>query len=126
MLPYFSRWAYTELRPLLAKLVDQGKVVIWRDTAPGGDALQHHSNPDFSYYSNFQWQNQIMHELMRQIGGYYLPIFKPSQTKWTQHIGMSQAHKEGNDLLHWCQFEPESVPSMWNHLLYALLLEKLR
>jgi hypothetical protein len=119
---YFIQWVQQQLKPLLKRLVEQGKTVVWRDTAPGGDEMSSHSK--YTYYANFEPQNRIMHAVMREVGGYYLPIFAPSLAQWTQHPGYSKLHgkKADPDLLHWCAFQQDSVPNMWNQMLLALLV----
>jgi hypothetical protein len=119
---YFEKWVHERLGPLLKRLIAQGKIVIWRDTAPAGD--EHSSHTKYFYYGNFEPQNQIMHRWMRGNGGYYLPIYGMSNAQWRQHIGFSKL--ANGDSLHWCAYEQESVPNLWNQLLLVVLQQLQR
>eukprot|EP01041_Mallomonas_annulata_P004011 gene4011-7988_t len=76
-------------------------------------------NP-FAYYNKFSLMNSIARRLFtnRKDRAVLPDIWHASLPQWELHIG-----GEKKDQLHWCSFVPNSVPWMWNEILYNHLLD---
>jgi hypothetical protein len=105
---------------------DCNKTLIWRDLAPGGtcdlskrDISVNKYNKQYSIYTQI---NAIAHRAMNQLGGHIIPrILETSLPQWTDHPSIVGE----KDVLHWCNYERNSVPSIWNQRLFQLILEIL-
>ena len=96
-----------------------GVTPIWRDTAPGGVCQgKRFFFGKHTYYKTFTSYNSIASRFVTsQLNGLVIPkVWETSLDKWRDHVGME-------DMLHWCVFKKLNVPSIWNTLLYDLLLQ---
>jgi hypothetical protein len=106
--------------PKLKKLwKEHGIRTIWRDVAPAGFVDDLKITSDFPYHTLFPEFNKIARQVIIEADGWLLPIWHLSYLRQDDHkLGPN------NDTVHWCAFHsPETVPGVWNHLLYTLIMK---
>lgn len=91
-------------------------ILVWRDTAPAGqcDGGVLVTSRWTSYYEKFEAMNVVARNFVLRHGGYVLPHV------WNIGVARDSDHLYGahEDALHWCNYTPQSVPWMWNTVLY--------
>eukprot|EP00271_Cylindrocystis_brebissonii_P017841 TRINITY_DN4801_c2_g1_i5.p1 TRINITY_DN4801_c2_g1~~TRINITY_DN4801_c2_g1_i5.p1 ORF type:complete len:545 (-),score=61.23 TRINITY_DN4801_c2_g1_i5:710-2185(-) len=107
-------------------------LIIWRNTPPGHLNCTTYDGPikrrqpaaglPFGW-ANFTTQNEVAKALVKEVGGVYIDVDKPSALRPDGHFGNPGNLRRFPDCLHWCQPGPLDT---WIHLIYMALKDLLQ